>query len=149
MQQQSMPTPRTPASLEEVEDDTMKQKLLHGAFALGALLVLVACLCMNGSYLRFINEKFYQRNSFRFIVIMLILVMCLATYLILSTDKKEKNKAQQMIDQHPVAAYSMTACALLLIVYSFIFSLELMNIIGVVFFMAFWVMFYHLLFVIA
>lgn len=145
MKKQSVP--RTPAAFGGDRDKLM-MKLLHGLWFAAALTVDAFCLGFNGNYKRFVQEKFYQRNSFRFMVLMIVLVACLSLFLIFGTKGADKSKmAQAMLDQHPVAAYTMTACALLLIVYSFIFSTDLMGVLGILFFAAFWVMFYHVLFV--
>lgn len=100
---------------------------------------------------RFKRGNFLEKNSFRFCVIMFFLFIIIAFYLILVTKNigPGQDRAHIMQRDYPIAAYSMTALALILIVGSFIFSTDLLGALGILFFFCFWGFFINAIFVCA
>lgn len=98
---------------------------------------------------RFSRGNYLQKNSFRFCVIMLIIFVILATFLVVMTWKHAPGEdvARKMQAEYPIAAYTMTAIALFLIVGTFLFFTDLLKAFGILFFFAFWGFFFNIIFV--
>ena len=100
---------------------------------------------------RFKRRNFIQKNSFRFCVIMFFLFIIVASYLLFVTKKLSpgEDRARTMQRDYPIAAYSMTALSLILIVGSFIFFTDILGAFGILFFFCFWGFFINFIFVIS
>ena len=134
--------PKQPQAFKN--DDKMEFKLKRIMWVLASGFVMGLIIFMTKGYTKFMNEKFYQKNSFRFCIIMFLVIVVISIYLILTTSK-EGDRAQNMLREHPIGSYSMTGAAVLLLIYSFLFSTEIFGAIGIMFFIAFWAFFFNVI----
>lgn len=100
---------------------------------------------------RFQRRNFIQKNSFRFCVIMFFLFIIVACYLLFKTKTPHpgEDRARTMQRDYPIAAYSMTALSLILIVGSFIFFTDILGAFGILYFFCFWGFLINFIFVIS
>jgi hypothetical protein len=139
-------TPRTPRAFTEPPGRVeFCARHLLWAFVFGAFLFFVG-------WTRGIDKVFVARglataNSFRFFVCSFALLVVLATFLLLTTSK-EGDRGENMRAEHPVAAYSMTFSVLVMVFASFLFWVDLLGLLGILFFVAFWGFFFNLVLII-
>ena len=99
---------------------------------------------------RFKKGNFTQKNSFRFCIIMMIVLICFASYLLYNTRKYPiAERSSIMTHEFPIAAYSMTASALFVLIGTFILFTDLLEAFGILFYICFWGFFFNILFVLA
>jgi hypothetical protein len=87
---------------------------------------------------KFVERRFTQRNSVRLFALTFFVFVLIGTYLVCKTDPEHEDRAAQMFNEFPVAAYSMTAAALLMLLSSFQICTGLVGALGVVMFVAIW-----------
>jgi hypothetical protein len=85
----------------------------------------------------FVAQRAASTKSFRCFLLSLAVIVAIAAYLLPNTSKVG-DRAENMKNEHPVAAYSMAAAAVVLFFSSFIFWADLLGLIGILFFIAFW-----------
>lgn len=115
-------------------NDFAAQRIMYIAICL-ILLVLI------GKQLhivdRFVDGNFSQKNSLRFCGLTGSIALGAAVFLLAKTSR-EGDLAENMIREWPVAAYTMSACVLMMALASFHFFTDLLGALGIVYFLAAW-----------
>ena len=86
-----------------------------------------------------------KMNSFRISILCFSVVLVISIYLFMVTTRGP-DRHFQMQARHPIAAYTMTAFAVILLISTLILTLDLLKFIGIVFYFSFWIFFFNLLF---
>ena len=86
---------------------------------------------------RFVDGNFGEKNSLRFFILMATVVVCTGAFLLLKTSRQGE-LAENMIREWPVAAYTMSAAAVMMVLASFHFITDLLGALGIVYFVAAW-----------
>lgn len=86
---------------------------------------------------RFVEGNFIQKNSLRFFCLMFVSLIGFGAFLLINTSH-EGDRSQNMIDEWPVAAFSMSGMMLMMTLASFHFFTDLLGPVGFLYFIAFW-----------
>lgn len=100
---------------------------------------------------RFKKGNYIEKNSFRFCVIILFLLIIVGAYLafVTKSTSPDEDRSHVMHRDYPIAAYSLTALALIMIVGSFILFTDILGAFGILFFFCFWGFFFNFIFVLS
>jgi len=86
-----------------------------------------------------------KKNAFRFSVMTFAFVAITGVYLYFGTIPGP-DRPQQMIKNHPVLAYSMSAAAVMLLISTLILFLDILGPIGIAFYAGFWIFIFNMIF---
>lgn len=127
--------PREPEALQK-ESKHDKFKLRFAKMLLFGTLLMVLSRTTHIRQ-KFVDGNFTAKNSFRFGCLTLVCLVGCATFLVIKTPRNG-DLAENMIKYYPIAAYSMTASALILLLVTFGIFTDLIGALGIVYFIGFW-----------
>ena len=137
-------TPRAFHDMDMVRAEKLRRLIWTIVF--GAILILITLLTRIIDRLPDINLRSF--NNIRLFIVLFFVFIVLATYLLIFTTNGE-DRANNMINEHPYAAYSMAFVFLILVGLTFSIFTTLMQASGVIFFIAFWGFLFNLLLLLA